>query len=154
MKEKKELIAKVLDQLRDQYDRTLAAGRSAEEYATDAESRAEDKYDTRSLEASYLAAGQAQKVKELAEAIQRLDAWDPPSFSGDEPIDAGALVEADLDGELVFYLLAPAGGGLATEHLGCELTVLTPDSPLAAQLIGKRAGDRVADGKITIYGVE
>lgn len=151
--EKAKIIAKIHNQLRNQFDRMLAAAKSTESYATDQDSQAEGKYDTRALEASYLAAGQAEKAEELAEAVELFKAFDPPDFAEDAPIDLGALIEADLDGELVFYLLAPRGGGLVCEHEGCDLTVLTPDAPLARQLLGKRAGDELESPKLVIYEV-
>jgi len=152
--EKDEIVRRVIRQLREQHDRMVAAGQSAEEYATDAESRSESKYDTRSLEASYLAAGQARKAEELAEAVDRLQGWNPSPFGEGDPIETGALVEVDRQGELQFYLLAPAGGGVVTAYLGCDLTVVTPDSPLGRALTGRKAGDVLENGSTTIYGVE
>jgi len=74
-------------------------------------------------------------------AIRIFETFEPPAFAIDEAIDAGALVEADLDGETAFFLLAPAAGGLTLDHLGTEFTVLTPESPLYRQLIGRHTGD-------------
>lgn len=151
---KAEVIAEVVRRMRERHGRMLAAGRAAEAYAKDEESRPEDKYDTRSLEASYLAAGQARQVEELAEAIRILEEWHPPVIGEDSEIGLGTLVEAEVDGELVFFLMAPAGGGTAIRHLGCDLTVLTMDSPLAQRLAGRRAGDTLDGGGVTVFGVE
>ena len=49
--------------------------------ATDPGSKAEGKYDTRSLEMSYLAAGQARQAEALGEGIEKLRRFEPsPSF--------------------------------------------------------------------------
>ncbi|MEM1296366.1 MAG: transcription elongation factor GreAB [Verrucomicrobiota bacterium] len=153
MSEKQEVLAKVEAQIRAQYERMAAAVQSSVEYATDQDSKAESKYDTRGLEASYLAAGQAEQVEELSEALQMFETWDLPDLEEDSAIEVGALVEADAEGELVFYLIATKGGGVVCEHEGCDLTVLTPDSPLGAKLLGMRAGDLIEKPAITIFTV-
>lgn len=151
---KRAVIAEVVRQLRNRRDRMLMAGKSAEAYAKDDESRPEDRYDTRGLEASYLAAGQARQVEELTDAIRTLEDWEPASFDEGSSIGLGALVEAEVEGNILFYLLAPAGGGAGTAHLGCPLTVLSPESPLALRLTGLRSGDTVDSERLTVFGVE
>lgn len=141
MSAKADLVDRIRKELRARFERLSQAARETHAAATDASSKAESKYDTRNLEASYLAAGQAKQVEEFAEAVRIFEALSLPDFDIDTPIDAGALVETDLDGETTFFLLAPAGGGLVFEHLGCELTVLTPESPLYQKLTGLRTGD-------------
>ncbi len=153
MSEKQVVLAKVREQIRAQFERMVSAAQTAAEYATDEGSRAESKYDTRGLEASYLAAGQAEKAEEFAEAVHLFENLKLPDFGECDPIALGALIEADLDGELVFYLLAPRGGGIVCEHEGCDLTVLTPDSLLGSRLLGLRAGDTIAEPPLTIYTV-
>lgn len=139
--DKAELISQIRDQLKAKFQRMVAAATEAKTAATDESSRAEGKYDTRGLEASYLAAGQAEQAEELAESVSVFSSLVLPDFDEGDPVAGGALVEADLDGELVFYLLAPGAGGITCEHLGCELTVLAPGSPLREKMIGKVAGD-------------
>lgn len=150
---KAEILQQIREALQSQYDRIVGAANEAREYATDADSKAESKYDTRGLEASYLAAGQAAKAEELAEAIRVFTMLDLRDFGEGEPIETGALVEIDFDGERVFYLLAPNGGGISCEHDGAELTVLSPNAPLFARLEGRKAGDEIAESGMKILGV-
>ncbi|MEM7010895.1 MAG: transcription elongation factor GreAB [Verrucomicrobiota bacterium] len=150
---KAEIVAKIRDQLREQYDRMAGAAQTAHDYATDQDAKAESKYDTRSLEASYLAAGQAEKAEELAEALEVFADLQLPEFEDTDAIDVGAFIEADVEGELSYYLIAPRGGGVVCEHEGCDLTVLTPDSPLAKQLLGMRAGDNLDAPALTVFEV-
>lgn len=135
------LLALIRAELHANLARLTKAAREAHAAATDPDSKAEGKYDTRSLEASYLATGQARQVEELAAAVRVFDALTLPPFAIDDPIDAGALVEVDANGESVWYLLAPAAGGLVVECQGSEVTVLTPASPLYQNLRGLRTGD-------------
>jgi len=139
--DKQTLVEALKKEIRSQYERSLAALAGAEEAATGDDTKAEGKYDTRGLEASYLAAGQAEQADELARGIAAIDAFTFEEFDIDDPIALGALIEGDSDGELVYYLLAPAGGGLQlTSDDGELVTVLGPGSPLRNKLIGKTTG--------------
>jgi hypothetical protein len=151
---KAELVASILAELARQKRRLEHAAREAHAAATDPDAKAESKYDTRSLEASYLAAGQAQQVESLAEAIRLFETTRFPDFEIDDPVGPGALVElTDDDGHPAWYLLAPAAGGMELEFEGAELTVLTPDTQLYSELIGKTTGDILASPEATITEV-
>lgn len=143
---KEEILEKIRADLRARFDRLAKAALEAHAAATDPGSKAESKYDTRNLEASYLASGQAKQVEDLAEAVRIFEGLSLPDFAHDVPADAGALVEVEQADGPAYYLLAPAAGGLVVEHDGREITLLTPDSPLYRQLQGRRTGDELEDG--------
>ncbi len=139
--DKAQLVESLKKEIRSQYERALSALAGAEEAATGEDTKAEGKYDTRGLEASYLAAGQAEQADELARSVAAIDAFTFEDFDIDDPIAQGALIEGDMDGDLVYYLLAPAGGGLQLSTEDEEsVTVLGPASPLRNQIIGKTTG--------------
>jgi hypothetical protein len=142
---KDRLLDAIRAELRARFDRLTRAAKDAHAAATDPGSKAESKYDTRSLEASYLAAGQARQLEDLARDVSLFDAVTLPDFAIDDPVDAGALVEADLHGESTWFLLAPAAGGLEITHDGLEITLLTPESALYQKLLGLRTGDQLED---------
>jgi hypothetical protein len=150
---KSALLELIRSDLRLRLDRLSKAAMEAHAAATDPGSKAEGKYDTRSLEASYLASGQAKQVEDLAAAVRTFDALSLPEYAADEAIDAGALVEAELAGETVYFLLVPAAGGLEISHEGCEVTLLTPASPLYQKLLGHRTGDRLEEPTLWITEV-
>ena len=132
----------------------IVAARAVEAAATDPESRSEGKYDTRGLEASYLAAGQSEQVDDLANSLrlmQRADSF--PDFQPGEGIRSGALVEVRIAGERDFFLLAPAAGGLSEMIDGNEVTVLAPGAPLRGKLEGRTAGDHLRDPEMQIVAV-
>lgn len=137
---KDRLFESIREELRAQLLRLKEAAREAHAAATDAGSKAESKYDTRNLEASYLASGQAKQVEELAESLRLFEAFDVMSIEGAEHIVMGSLVET-ADG--AWYLLAPSAGGLEIVHDGREVTVLTPSSPLYQKLLGKARRDMI-----------
>jgi hypothetical protein len=150
---KDRLLAAIRAELRARLDRLTRAARDAHAAATDPGSKAESKYDTRSLEASYLAAGQARQVDELAREVGLFDSLALPAFAIDDPIDAGALVAAELDGQSAWFLLVPAAGGLEIRHEGLEITLLTPESALYRKLLGLRTGDSLDDPPLFVSEV-
>lgn len=150
---KAELLDKIRNEFRTRLERVSQAALDAHAAATDPGSKAEGKYDTRSLEASYLAAGQARQVDELAEAVRIFESFEPPAFGPGDDIDAGALVEVELAAGPQWFLLAPVGGGLEISLGGREITLLTPDSPLYQKLSGLRAGDSLDAPPLTVLTV-
>lgn len=140
---KSQLLEAIRTELKARFERLAKAAMDAHAAATDPGSKAEGKYDTRSLEASYLAAGQAKQVDELAETVRIFEAFTLPDFAMDEPIAMGALVEVDIRGETSNFLLAPAAGGMVIEMDGIEITLLTPASTLYQNLLGRQVGDSV-----------
>lgn len=150
---KADLIHAIRAELRAGFERLSQAAREAHAAATDPGSKAESKYDTRSLEASYLAAGQARQVEELAEAMRRFENWEPDDFDIDDPIGPGALVETNQNGEPAWFFLVPAAGGLTVEYEGGTVTLITPESPLHHRLVGLRTGDTVDHPPLTVTEV-
>lgn len=136
---------KLLDQLATEFEAVAQAARHTIETATHEEFQAKSKYDTFSLEQSYLARGQAQRVEEIAETLAQLRAFVLPAITPGAPAQIGGLVElrAPLD-EAEYFLLLPAGGGeeVFVDHR--TVTVLTPQSPLGRSLCGKSVGDTVS----------
>ncbi|MEK7691851.1 MAG: transcription elongation factor GreAB, partial [Bdellovibrionota bacterium] len=142
---KSSLQRAMIDHLETEITNLNVAARAAHEAATHAESKAEDQYDTRGLEASYLAGAQAKRVGELEQALAAMRAIEPRSWSKNQPIAIGALVElkAAEDAKLTYYFLAAFGGGLTIQHEGKSIQVLTPQSPVGAALIGELSGTKV-----------
>lgn len=140
---KNELKRALLGQLEQTLAALKAAHADAVAGATHAEAKPENDKDTRALEQSYLARGQAQRVEQLTSGLLLVHAMSTASWPDDAPIAVGALVELedDEDETRQSYWLCPAGGG---SRLSKEaVSVITPNSPVGEALIGKRAGDDV-----------
>lgn len=138
---KQELIDKLIAKLVQERAGIAEAALSTYEAATHEESEAEDQYDTRGLEASYLAGAQAKRVAEVEQTLHAIRTLKFRVFNDDEPIGATALVELDHDGKTSYCLLLPQGGGLSVNHDGHHVQVITPKSPLGEALVGRKAGD-------------
>jgi transcription elongation GreA/GreB family factor len=116
------------------------AHRATTEGATHEEAKPENDKDTRALEQSYLARGQAARIEALRAGIAGVTAMPVKDFEA-RPAAVGALVTVDEDGEESTLLLAPAGGG--ARLAGGTVQVVTPPSPLGRAVLGKQAGDDV-----------
>ena len=66
---KQEAIEQFTAKLRQQLSSMMEAAKNTHEAATGQESKQEGKYDTRGLEASYLAGAQAQQTEKLTESL-------------------------------------------------------------------------------------
>lgn len=145
--DKRRLIAEILDRLQQEKQACLEAARAAQADATDEQNKAENKYDTRGLEASYLARGQALQSAEIDEAQQLYAAFIPRDFGPGEPVASGALVDLEENGRRELYFFGPAWGGAEIEIEGREVILITARSPLAQALLGRRAGDTLPVGR-------
>jgi len=137
---KDQILDAIRRQLRDQLERLVKAARDTHEAATDPDSKAESKYDTRTLEASYLASGQARQVEQLSSALRIFERCALPDYGGIHAVGPGALVELKAEGESRWYLLVPAAGGLEIELGERLITLLSPESPLYQRLLGLENG--------------
>jgi transcription elongation GreA/GreB family factor len=128
---------------------------AAKEAATHEEARPENDKDTRALEQSYLARGEAIRTAELRSALGDVQAM---RVGPDELVRPGALVTTDESSETRQIWVAPHGGGVRLA--GGTVQVVTPKSPLGRALLGKRCGEQcevVLAGRtrvLTIVSVE
>jgi hypothetical protein len=71
------LIKQIVASLTESLGVLEKAARASHEEATHESSKAESKYDTRGLEAAYLAGGQAKQAKEILDSIEAYQALAP-----------------------------------------------------------------------------
>jgi len=151
---KEALRDELVAQLAAALEAARAAHAAAIEGATHPEAKAENAKDTRGLEQSYIARGQAQRVAELEVAVAELSKL---ALRALDTGAIGAVITVDEDGATRRYFLVPHGGG---NVLAGDVHVITPASPRGLALLGKQAGDvaeLVVAGKtreLEITGVE
>ncbi len=100
--------------------------------------KSEGKYDTRAIEASYLADGQRKRLEELELDLQMLE--DVPLESS-ESIQIGALAclsHKDVDR---WYYFTPNCGGTMLDLSGKPVLVISVFSPLGNEAVGLTAGE-------------
>lgn len=135
------LVEAICKQLEIDLEAMKVAAKATHDAATNEESTPENEYDTRALEASYLAGAQAKRAAEIERQLLAVRKVEIKEFNKDEPIAATALVEVEHNGKNQFLFLMPGGGGLTLSHDGNSISVITPNSPLGQALVGNKAGD-------------
>ena len=148
------LIEAIIDALREDFENLQNSSRQTRAGGSDAESKAEGKYDTRSTEENYLADGLAKQALVAAQAAAACEKLPLLHFDAETPIDLSALIQIEFPDERAWFFLAPAGGGIKVNCEGRPVTVLTPESPLGARLLGLKVGDTTTAPKTSVLAVE
>lgn len=116
----------------------------ARDEATSEQSKAENKYDTRATEASYLAGAQNRRQLELQKNLALFERLRASSPVAREAIDGPCLVAVrDNDGEVSWLFLGPAAGGTRVVVGGVAVVVVTPQAPQGRALMGAMVDDEV-----------
>ena len=139
---KQKLVGAIIEKLRADLALYQKAAEFARAEATHEQSKAEHKYDTRGLEASYLARGQSRQAAEIIQAIAQFEKLGPREFNVSDPIETGAVVKLQSGKEASVYFIGPRAGGTEITYENEEVLVITPESPLGSQLLGRKAGDK------------
>lgn len=143
--DKQRVLDAVLDKLAADLAHAAGAAEETRRDATHEEAKPENDKDTRALEQTYLARGQALRAEQLAEEREVLRFLNLPAFAPDAAISAGALVELeDDDGATRVLFLLPHAGGTEVSVDGVSVLVVTAASPLGAALLGRGQGDDVS----------
>jgi transcription elongation GreA/GreB family factor len=138
---KRALVKKIVAQIQSELESYAKAARSAHAEATHEQNKAENKYDTRGLEAAYLAGAQSRQAAAAQQAIEDFGKLAVKDFAASDSIELTALVELESKGERSLYFIGPCKGGLEVQQNGREILVLTPQAPLGQQLVGRKQGD-------------
>jgi len=138
------LILQALEADRDVISQQLAASHEA---ATHSESKAENKYDTRGLEAAYLADGQRRRLHEIELALAAYRALTPTAMT--DGIRVGALIELATATGSRWLFLGPDAAGLKVRLDEQDVLVISPRAPLGQALLGREEGDEV---EVTVEG--
>ncbi|MGH1468103.1 MAG: GreA/GreB family elongation factor [Bdellovibrionales bacterium] len=139
--DKPAILKSIIEQLNVNLDAAIAEAKNAKDAATAEESKAENKYDTRGLEASYIAQAQAGRASKIKEDIYNLSKVD---LSKADSVSVGSLVSVyyvEQDKESYYFLL-PCGGVLIN-YQEKNIQSLSLESPLGRALFKKSCQDSV-----------
>lgn len=140
---KKNLFEQLTLEIKKNLELAIAAAQHTYDAATHEDAKAENKYDTRGLEASYLAGAQAERVNDLRETLKVISSMAVRDFSNESKIALTALVEIASEEKNNWVLLLPMGGGQSVNFEQKQIQVVTPASPLGQKLVGRSIGDEI-----------
>jgi len=132
---KEAIINAVIQKLETELGRQSQANVQSNATTAYSASNADKQRDTTGFEAAFLAHGYAVHCMDLSHRLDELRSMPIEDFTGQE-IDIGALVEVEMGDDVDSYLLLNCGGGTEVEVDRTKVTVITPESPLGAALMG------------------
>ncbi len=136
--QKNKVLKVLIKKLEADFEILKRAAMATYEDATHEESKPENKYDTRALEASYLAGAQAERVADTAEILlfcQNLPVREHAKVA------IGALVEVISNDKQNYFFYLPKGGGISVQVDGKTVSIISPASPLGKAIHGLKPGD-------------
>ena len=153
---KEQFREQILARLAADHQLLLHAAKSSHAAATHEDNAPDSKYETLALEASYIAQGQANRAQEIKQAIEAYRQLVLQKFSEQSQIRMSALVQLeDQQGNEKQVFIGPAAGGLKLDHEGQEIMLITPDSPLGSELIGRQVDEsfQIEGGAVCKYEI-
>ena len=139
--DKKALVEALSRQLESDKAILIAAAKATYEAATHEESKPENEYDTRGLEASYLAGAQAKRISEIDELLVICKHLVLKNFGPNDKINSSAVIKVEYGGKFIFFFVLPKGGGVNFSYDGHTIQVITPSSPLGEAVQELVVGD-------------
>jgi len=115
----------------------------ARETTVTAPCRMQSRFDTKGVEAAWVADGLARALKEKDRQIAELERFRPDNGNGKVAI--GSVVEllhAEGGGREIYFIV-PAGGGREIESCRLVIKTVTSTAPLGNAMIGKKDGEEV-----------
>ena len=152
-----DVIKAIISSLEENLLNMKSAAEAAKSAATHTESKAESKWDTFGLEASYLAGAQASRANEITEAIAYYQSLVNKEPEQREKIFVEAIIKLVDEETSRWYFLGMKGAGVTAFVSGVSIFVVSPNSPLGSQLLGKEEGDEVqvkTEKRDTTYEVD
>lgn len=141
---KQDIIKEIIFDLMKKLDILVSSALDAKEAATNPESKSENKYDTRGLEASYLAGAQAKRVEELKMLISDFQNIKLRDYTEETPIEGTALLTVEIDSEEQrHFFMVSKSGGMKLNINGQQLYTLSVHSPLGKKFFLKKQFDLV-----------
>lgn len=142
--DKQDIIHLIIERLVHDQQLLMKAARTAHKAATDPENTPDNKYETLALESSYVAQGQANRAQEVLQALNLYRNLSTRRFSDTDSVFLTALIEIEAkNGNRRTLFLGPAAGGLKVTLKEQDVVVITPESPLGNDLLGKEVGDLI-----------
>ncbi len=136
---KENILNFLKEQMQAEYEKAKKAYDTSREHASSDEMKSEGKYDTRSIEAGYLAGAQKKRVDELEVEIKLLDEIDLKLPAN--TVSVGSLVEIEYNDMTRHYFISSTSGGTMMKTDDGVVLVISAFSPIGVEVIGLSSGD-------------
>lgn len=147
MLNKANLIKRVLEELETSLASAISNAHSAHQDATNEQSKAETQYDSLAIEMAYLAEGQAKRIANLKQEIATLTHFSARFIQDDsvQKVQVGSLVELvdEANNTKLWCFVLPIQGGITIEYQQHLVRVISPDAPLAHNILARQCDDEV-----------
>lgn len=137
--DKSKILKELLNKAQKELEAAEEVYNSSHQHVTDEDLKSEGKYDTRSVEAGYLASAQKGRVEEKQLEIQLLE--EIVLDHNPQHIGVGSLVELRHNNQNRLYFISSTSGGTPLLIEGTPVLVISAFSPIAEQAIGLEANE-------------
>lgn len=152
MIKKKAVLNELKSKIQLELDAAKEAYNTSHKHATDQELKADGKYDTRSIEAGYLAGAQKKRVEELEQEYKLIEEVNVEHQA--DAVSVGSLIALKHNQQERFYFISSTSGGTMINIEGQVVLVISAFSPIGTEVIGLKAGESFeveAAGKMREY---
>lgn len=139
MIDKNKILNELMTKAKNDYEGLKKALGTTKDHASDSDMKAEGKYDTRSIEAGYLAGAQKVRVDELENEVKLLEEISLAHTS--DVICVGSLVEIELNEQRRLYFISSTAGGTILNIDNNPILVISAFSPIGDCAIGLSKND-------------
>lgn len=138
--DKKKIVEALIEKLNAELKEVEGAAKSARDLATQDDLKSEGKYDTRAIEASYLAGAQSKRVEEIKLDIQMLEDLEI-HIAPTSKLQLGSLGLIRCNGQERFYFLSSTSGGSMLMIEDHPILVISVFSPIGDAALGLGEGE-------------
>ncbi len=138
---KKEILQSIIGHLSKEIDSYHSITKKEKDFANNNEMKQEGKYDTRKVEAGYLASAQLRRLEELNIHLNKYQSFKPIDHSAYEHIRLGSLIQCLHEKKVFYYFLSPISGGLQLKNGEVQVKVISSLSPIGKKVIGLGRSD-------------
>nr|BDT27160.1 GreA/GreB family elongation factor [Bacteriovorax sp. HI3] len=138
--DKKKIVEVLIEKLNTELKEVEGAAKSTRDLAVAPDLKSEGKYDTRAIEAGYLASAQNKRVEEIKMDIQMLEDL-VTQIEPASKLQLGSLGLIDCNGQKRLYFLSTTSGGSMLMIDNYPILVISVFSPIGDAALGLGAGE-------------
>lgn len=136
---KQKIVEFLENKLKNELQAIADIAENTKKEAIHADMKPDSKYDTRAIEASYLAGAQAKRVFEIIRDLDELQSLDTKTTC--VQVSIGSVLTLDYNNFESHYFISPTTGGFFTQIDGKSYMILGVNSPIAQASIGYKLGE-------------